>query len=86
MGWWKTPDERGKAMGVFAEQCVAKIRPREVQDRFAIASTERSLKANTDGSFAWEIAPVAVASKGGEIKIDKRRTAAQGEARQDSGA
>jgi acetyl-CoA C-acetyltransferase len=64
--------ERGKAMGVFAEQCVSKYSfTREAQDRFAIASTERSLKANTDGSFAWEIAPVTVAGKGGEVKIDK---------------
>jgi acetyl-CoA C-acetyltransferase len=64
--------ERGKAMGVFAEQCVAKYGfTREAQDKFAIASTERSLKANTDGSFAWEMAPVAIAGKGGEVKIDK---------------
>lgn len=64
--------ERGKAMGVFAEQCVAKYQfSREEQDRFAIASTERALKANTDGSFAWEIAPVAVPGKGGEVTIDK---------------
>ena len=64
--------ERGKAMGVFAEQCVAKYSfTREAQDKFAIASTERSLKANTDGSFGWEIAPVMVPGKGGETKIDK---------------
>jgi acetyl-CoA C-acetyltransferase len=64
--------ERGKAMGVFAEQCVAKYAfTREEQDRFAIASTERALAANTDGSFAWEIAPVTVAGKGGEVRIDK---------------
>jgi acetyl-CoA C-acetyltransferase len=64
--------ERGKAMGVFAEQCVAKYAfTREAQDRFAIASTERSIQANSDGSFAWEIAPVAIAGKGGETKIDK---------------
>ena len=64
--------ERGKAMGVFAEQCVAKYSfTREAQDKFAIASTERSLKANTDGSFGWEIAPVMVPGKGGETQIDK---------------
>jgi acetyl-CoA C-acetyltransferase len=64
--------DRGKAMGVFAEQCVAKYSfTREEQDKFAIASTERSLKANTDGSFAWEISPVTIAGKGGEVKIDK---------------
>jgi acetyl-CoA C-acetyltransferase len=64
--------ERGKAMGVFAEQCVAKYGfTREAQDKFAIASTERSIRANTDGSFAWEMAPVTLAGKTGEVKIDK---------------
>ncbi len=44
--------ERGKAMGVFAEQCVVKYGfTREAQDKFAIASTERALRANTDGSW-----------------------------------
>ena len=57
--------ERGKAMGVFAEQCVAKYKfTREAQDQFAIASTERAKKANEDGSFAWEIAPVTRAGQG----------------------
>ena len=64
--------DRGKAMGVFAESCAAKYAfTREAQDRFAIASTERALKANTDGSFAWEIAPVSVKGKGGDVLIDK---------------
>jgi acetyl-CoA C-acetyltransferase len=64
--------ERGKAMGVFAENCVSKYEfTREAQDKFAIASTERALAANKDGSFAWEIAPVAVKAKGGEVQIDK---------------
>jgi acetyl-CoA C-acetyltransferase len=44
---------------------------REAQDKFAIASTERSIRANTDGSFAWEMAPVTLAGKTGEVKIDK---------------
>ena len=53
--------ERGKAMGVFAEQCVDKYRfSREAQDRFAITSTSRARLANEDGSFAWEMAPVTV--------------------------
>jgi acetyl-CoA C-acetyltransferase len=44
--------ERGKAMGVFAEQCVAKYGfTREAQDAFAIASTTRAKQANEDGSF-----------------------------------
>ncbi len=34
--------ERGKAMGVFAEQCVAKYEfSREAMDQFAIDSTKR---------------------------------------------
>jgi acetyl-CoA C-acetyltransferase len=64
--------QRGKAMGVFAEDCVAKYCfTREQQDEFAIASTERAIKANNDGSFAWEIAPVSVAGKGGSIEVGK---------------
>ncbi|AKJ31390.1 acetyl-CoA acetyltransferase [Caldimonas brevitalea] len=64
--------ERGKAMGVFAENCVSKYAfSREAQDQFAIASTERALKANQDGSFEWEMAPVALAGKGGEVQVTR---------------
>jgi len=64
--------DRGKAMGVFAENCAAKYEfTREAQDKFAISSTERALAANKDGSFAWEIAPVTVKGKGGDVQIDK---------------
>jgi acetyl-CoA C-acetyltransferase len=67
--------ERGKAMGVFAESCVAKYGfSREAQDRFAITSTERAKAANEDGSFDWEMAPVALSGKGGEtvVKFDEQ--------------
>jgi acetyl-CoA C-acetyltransferase len=67
--------ERGKAMGVFAESCVDKYRfTREAQDQFAIASTTRAKKANEDGSFEWEIAPVGVPGRGGEtvVKLDEQ--------------
>ena len=64
--------ERGKAMGVFAEQCVDKYAfTREAQDQFAIASTERSKRANEDGSFAWELAPVTIAGKGGDTVVSR---------------
>src|SRR3982751_3875613 len=64
--------ERGRAMGTFAEDCVAKYGfTREAMDQFAIASTERSKKANEDGSFDWEIAPVTVAAKGGTTAINR---------------
>ena len=65
----------GKAMGVFAEDCVAKYRfTREQMDQFAIASTQRARQANEDGSFDWEMAPVTVPGRGGDtlIKFDEQ--------------
>ena len=67
--------ERGKAMGVFAEQCVDKYKfSRESMDQFAIDSTKRAKQANEDGSFQWEMAPVTVTGKGGDtvIKFDEQ--------------
>jgi acetyl-CoA C-acetyltransferase len=67
--------ERGKAMGVFAEQCVGKYSfTREAMDQYAIASTQRAKAANEDGSFAWEMAPVTLASPKGDtvIKFDEQ--------------
>jgi len=62
--------ERGKAMGVFAESCVARYGfTRQAQDEFAIASTTRSKQANEDGSFDWEIAPVSMPGKAGETVV-----------------
>jgi acetyl-CoA C-acetyltransferase len=64
--------ERGKAMGVFAEACVAKYGfSREAQDQFAIASTTRAKAANEDGSFDWEIAPVTIAGRGGDVLVSR---------------
>jgi len=62
--------ERGKAMGVFAEACVAKYGfTREQQDQYAITSTTRALNANQSGAFDWEIAPVTIAAKTGETLV-----------------
>lgn len=62
--------ERGKAMGVFAEACVAKYQfSREAQDEFAIASTTRAKQANEDGSFDWEVAPVTLPGKAGDVVV-----------------
>lgn len=64
--------QRGTAMGVFAESCASKYGfTREQQDEFAIASTQRALAANTDGSFDWEIAPVTVGGRGGDVVVSK---------------
>ena len=62
--------ERGKAMGVFAEQCVDKYQfSREAQDQYAITSTLRARTANEDGSFDWEMAPVTLPGKGEPVVI-----------------
>ena len=62
--------ERGKAMGAFAEQCVAKYAfTREAQDTFAITSTTRAKAANEDGSFEWEMATVTLPGKAGDVVV-----------------
>ncbi len=71
----RLPNGAGKAMGVFAEECVAKYQfSREVMDSFAVSSTQRAKQANEDGSFDWEMAPVTLAGKGGDtvIKFDEQ--------------
>jgi len=53
--------DKGRLMGTFAEDCAQKFGfKREEQDAFAIASLHRAQGANKDGSFAWEIAPLAI--------------------------
>jgi acetyl-CoA C-acetyltransferase len=67
--------ERGKAMGVFAEQCVAKYAfSREAMDQYAITSTQRAKAANESGAFDWEMAPVTLTSPKGDtvVKYDEQ--------------
>jgi len=64
--------EKGRAMGTYAEDCSAKYQfTREAQDAFAIESVKRAQAATADGSFAWEIAPVTVTGRSGDVVIDK---------------
>ena len=64
--------DKGRLMGSFAEDCAAKYSfTREAQDQFALASLSRALAANNDGTFAWEIAPVTVSGRKGDVVIDK---------------
>ena len=64
--------DKGRLMGTFAEDCAGKYEfTREAQDAFALASLARALGANNDGTFGWEIAPVTVAGKKGDVVIDK---------------
>jgi acetyl-CoA C-acetyltransferase len=64
--------DKGKLMGTFAEACAEKYQfTREQQDEFALRSLSRARRANEDGTFAWEIAPVTVPSRKGEVVIDR---------------
>jgi acetyl-CoA C-acetyltransferase len=63
--------EKGRLMGTFAEDCASRYGfTREDQDAFAIASLSRALAANQDGTFAWEIAPVTVTGRKGDVVVD----------------
>ena len=65
-------ESRGRLMGTFAEDCAGSYRfSREAQDEYAIRSTQRAQLASNDGSFDWEVAPVTVAGRKGEILISK---------------
>ncbi len=64
--------EKGRSMGTFAEECAATYQfTREAQDAYAIESVKRAQAATADGSFQWEIAPVTVSGKSGDVVIDK---------------
>ncbi len=62
--------EKGRLMGSFAEDCAGQYAfSRAAQDEFAIASTTRAQDAIQNGSFAWEIAPVTVPGKKGDLVV-----------------
>jgi acetyl-CoA C-acetyltransferase len=64
--------EAGRSMGTFAEECSAKYGfTREEQDAFAIASVKRAQAATANGSFAWEVAPVTVSTRAGDVVVEK---------------
>jgi acetyl-CoA C-acetyltransferase len=65
-------ENKGRLMGTFAEDCAAHFDfSRAAQDEFAIASTTRAQKAIQDGSFAWEIVPVTVPGRKGDVVVDR---------------
>jgi acetyl-CoA C-acetyltransferase len=67
-----SPENRGRLMGTFAEECAASYGfTRAAQDEFAIRSTSRAKATCDDGGFAWEIAPVTIAGRNGDVLIDK---------------
>ena len=63
-------ETRGRLMGTFAEDCAGSYGfTREAQDEFSIRSTTRSKQACGDGSFDWEVAPVTVAGRKGDVVV-----------------
>jgi len=67
--------DKGRLMGTFAEDCAQKYSfSRTAQDEFAVSSLKRAQTANKDGSFAWEITPIAVKAGKDEkfIEIDEQ--------------
>ena len=64
--------DKGKLMGTFAETCAEKYGfSREAQDEFALRSLSRARAANDDGTFAWEIAPVVVPGRKGDVVVER---------------
>ena len=62
--------DKGRLMGTYAEDTAQQYQfTREVQDAFAIESLKRAKAANEDGSFAKEIAAVAVKARSGAIDV-----------------
>jgi len=62
----------GRSMGTFAEQCSSAYKfTREEQDNFAIESVKRAQAAQQSGAFNWEIAPVTVSTRAGDVVIEK---------------
>lgn len=62
--------DKGRLMGSFAEECADQFAfTREAQDAFAIESLQRAQRANDDGTFGWEIAPVTVQGRKGDTVI-----------------
>jgi acetyl-CoA C-acetyltransferase len=64
--------QKGRLMGTFAEECAESYGfTREAQDEWAIQSTVRAQKAIKEGLFKWEIAPVTIAGKKGDVVVDQ---------------
>ncbi|NNE88891.1 MAG: acetyl-CoA C-acyltransferase, partial [Silicimonas sp.] len=64
------PDGTRRSMGTFGEDCAAKYQfSREDQDAFAIESVTRAKAAAATGAFDWEITPVTVTTRKGEVIV-----------------
>ena len=65
------PDGTRRSMGTFGEDCAEKYQfTREDQDAFAIESVRRA-QAASDGQFDWEITPVLVKARKGDLTVSR---------------
>jgi len=63
--------DKGRLMGAFAEDCAASYGfTRQDQDAYAIASTTRAQEAIKSGAFAWEVAPVTLSGRQGDVLVE----------------
>lgn len=62
----------GRSMGTFGEDCAEKYQfSRADQDAYTISTVQRAQAATANDAFKWEIAPVTVKMRSGEVVIDK---------------
>ncbi|MBS0513427.1 MAG: acetyl-CoA C-acetyltransferase [Proteobacteria bacterium] len=65
-------ENKGRLMGTFAEDCAGHFSfTRQAQDEFAIASTTRAQAAIEGGAFTWEVVPVTVSGRKGDVLVTK---------------
>ncbi|NNE79914.1 MAG: acetyl-CoA C-acyltransferase [Silicimonas sp.] len=66
------PNGQRRSMGTFGEDCAEKYQfTREDQDAYAIESVTRAKRAADEGGFDWEVAPVTVSTRKGEVIVAK---------------
>ena len=64
-------ETKGRLMGTFAEDCAGHYSfSREAQDEFAMSSTTRAQKAIKEGLFKWEVTPVTVSGRKGDVVVE----------------
>jgi acetyl-CoA C-acetyltransferase len=64
--------DKGRAMGTFAEDAAREYQfTRADQDEYAIESLRRANAAINDGKFDKEVVPVTVATRKGEVTVDR---------------
>ncbi|MCV6591424.1 MAG: acetyl-CoA C-acyltransferase [Silicimonas sp.] len=67
----ETQNGQRRAMGTFGEDCAEKYQfTRDEQDAYAIESVTRAQNAADEGAFDWEITPVTVKTRKGDITVE----------------